>query len=107
MGNLNFAIIESKSRFNDLLSQDLVDYNWLVFIEDSREIWTHGLYFGAIELNVSEVERRLSNIETVLGEIGTSEMVKQSHIVLTQDEYNDRLSNGLISDDVFYYITEN
>lgn len=106
MGNLNFAIIDSKSRFEEMLFHDLIDRNWLVFIEDSREIWTHGAYFGAVDLNASDIENRLSRIETVINEIGTEDAVKQSHVVLTQDEYDSRLESGTIYEDVFYYIVK-
>lgn len=106
MGNLNFAIIDSKSRFEEMLTNGQVDPNWLIFIEDTREIWTHNLYFGAVSLNADDVNNRLSNIESIINEIGTSEAVKQSHIVLTQEEYNERVASGTIFNDVFYYITE-
>mgnify|MGYP003558406282 FL=1 len=45
-------------------------------------------------------------LENVLKEIGTAESVKQSHVVLTQEEYDSRLASGTIYDDVFYYIIE-
>lgn len=77
-----------------------------MFIKDSQEIWTHDLYFGAVDLNSDDINTRLSNIETFINEIGPSEAVKQSHVVLTQEEYDERVASGTIADDVFYYITE-
>lgn len=107
MGNLNFAIIDSKSRFQEILNNGEIQETLVVFIKDTREIWTHGLYFGAIsEDGFSELYEKVSNLEEVINEIGTSEAVKQSHIVLTQEEYNNRLETGTIYDDVFYYIIE-
>ena len=107
MGNLNFAIIDSKSRFKEMLDNGEIQETLVVFIKDTREIWTHGLYFGAVsEDGFGELYEKVSNLEEVINEIGTSEAVKQSHIVLTQEEYNNRLEAGTIYDDVFYYIIE-
>jgi hypothetical protein len=107
MGNLNFAIIDSKSRFEEMLNNNEVEDTLVVFIKDTREIWTHGLYFGAVsEDGFSELYEKVSNLEEVIKEIGTSDEVKQSHIVLTQEEYDNRLAAGTIYDDVFYYIIE-
>lgn len=107
MGNLNFAIIDSKSRFEEMLNNGEIQETLVVFIKDTREIWTHGLYFGAVDNNdFSKLYEKVSNLEEVINEIGTSEAVKQSHIVLTQEEYDHRLEAGTIYDDVFYYIIE-
>lgn len=79
MGNLNFAIIDSQSRFNEMLNNGEIEDTMVVFIKDTQQIWTHGLYFG----NTS------NNYE-----------------VLTQDEYDSKLAAGTISDNIFYYIIE-
>lgn len=107
MGNLNFAIIDSKSRFEEILNNGNIEETLVVFIKDTQQIWTHGLYFGNTSGgDFDGIINRISNLENVINEIGTSEAVKQSHIVLTQDEYDSRLEAGTIFDDVFYYIIE-
>lgn len=107
MGNLNFAIIDSKDRFEDMLDLGEVKESLIVFIKDTCQIWTHGLYFGATDdVSFNELYNKVSSLENVIKEIGTSESVKQSHIVLTQDEYDSRVEAGTIYDDVFYYIIE-
>ena len=107
MGNLNFAIIDSKSRFEEMLNNNEIEDTLVVFIKDTQQIWTHGLYFGNTSGgDFDGIINRISNLENVINEIGTSEAVKQSHIVLTQDEYDSRLEAGTIFDDVFYYIIE-
>ena len=107
MGNLNFAIIDSKSRFEEMLNNGEIENTLVVFIKDSCQIWTHGLYFGATgEVSFEELSKKVSSIEDALKEFGTSETVKQSHVVLTQHEYDSRLEAGTIYDDVFYYIIE-
>ena len=66
------------------------------------------MYFGVTnDDEFNSLINKVSNIEDILKGIGTSDYVKQSHETLTQDEYNNRLANGLIFDDVFYYIVEN
>lgn len=106
MGNLEFAIIETKSEFENKVST--IPETWVVFIKDTQQIWTHGLYFGATNSgDFSSLLNRVKNIEDLLKEIGTSETVKQSHITLTQEEYEYRLENDMIHDDQFYYIIEN
>ena len=107
MGNLNFAIIDSKSRFEEMLNNNEIEETLMVFIKDTQQIWTHGLYFGNTSGgDIDELINRIGNIENIINEIGTSEAVKQSHIVLTQEEYDSRLEAGTIFDDVFYYIIE-
>ena len=107
MGNLNFAIIDSKSRFEEMLNNGEIENTLVVFIKDTCQIWTHGLYFGATgEVSFEELSKNVSSLEDVIKEIGTAEAVKQSHIVLTQEEYDSRLESGTIYDDVFYYIIE-
>ena len=107
MGNLNFAIIDSKSRFEEMLNNGNIEETLVVFIKDTQQIWTHGLYFGNTSGgDFDGIINRISNLENIINEIGTSEAVKQSHIVLTQDEYDSRLESGTIFDDVFYYIIE-
>lgn len=107
MGNLNFAIIDSRSRFEEMLNNNEIENTWVVFIKDTQQIWTHGLYFGNTSGgDFDGLINRISNLENIINEIGTSEAVKQSHIVLTQDEYDARLEAGTIFDDVIYYIVE-
>lgn len=107
MGNLNFAIIDSRSRFEEMLNNNEIEGTLVVFIKDTQQIWTHGLYFGNTEGgDFDDIINRISNLENVINEIGTSEAVKQSHVVLTQNEYDARLEAGTIFDDVFYYIVE-
>jgi hypothetical protein len=107
MGNLNFAIIDSKDRFESMLNNNEIEETLVVFIKDTQQIWTHGLYFGNTSGgDFDGLINRISNIENIINEIGTSEAVKQSHIVLTQEEYDSRLEAGTIFDDVFYYIIE-
>lgn len=74
MEEVKFAIIDSKSQFESKLADDEIDNNFIVFIKDTNEIWAQGDYYS------------------------------KSHIVLSQEEYNDRLANGQIYDNVFYYI---
>ena len=107
MGNLNFGIIDFKSRFEEMLKDGNIPDTMVVFIKDTQQIWTHGLYFGATnDGDFINLVNKVSNIENVLKEIGTAESVKQSHVVLTQEEYDSRLASGAIYDDVFYYIIE-
>lgn len=74
MEEVKFAIIDSKSQFESKLADDEIDNNFIVFIKDTNEIWAQGDYYS------------------------------KSHVVLSQEEYNDRLANGQIYDNVFYYI---
>ena len=106
MGNLEFAIVETQSEFENKVST--IPETWVVFIKDTQQIWTHGLYFGATNSgDFNSLLNRVKNIEDLLKEIGTSETVKQSHITLTKEEYEYRLENDMIHDDQFYYIIEN
>ena len=70
MGNLNFAIIDSKSRFEEMLNRGEIQETLVVFIKDTQQIWTHGLYFGNTGGgNFDDVINRISNLENNLKEI--------------------------------------
>jgi hypothetical protein len=67
MGNLNFAIIDSKSRFEDMLNRGEVQESLVVFIKDTCQIWTHGLYFGATDdVNFNELYNKVSSLENII-----------------------------------------
>ena len=42
----NFIFVEDKSLFLKELEAGNVSDNAIVFIEDTKEIWNHGVYFG-------------------------------------------------------------
>jgi hypothetical protein len=72
-----FAIIEEKSSFLQKLYNGEIPEDWIVFVKDTQEIWTHGVFFGP-----------------------------NKHLVLTNEEYNRLSENNELDDDVFYYISE-
>ena len=71
------------------------------------KIYYNFISYISIVSDFNSLLNRVKNIEDLLKEIGTSETVKQSHITLTQEEYEYRLENDMIHDDQFYYIIEN
>lgn len=98
----NFGLINSKSRFEQLLANNEIDLNMIVFIEDTKEVWAKGGYYGASSL----VEDRVTSLEKLYNTIHPADYVKDSHIALTQEEYEFMKSAGTIDDSVFYYIYE-
>lgn len=58
----NFIFVEDKSLFLKELEAGNVSDNAIVFIEDTKEIWNHGVYFGA---NVNSED--LQEIWNVIG----------------------------------------
>lgn len=53
------------------------------------------------------LDEKITSVKNIIkNEIGLPDVVKQSHVVLSEDEYNARLEAGTILDDVFYYIPE-
>ena len=43
--NKKLIYVKTESRFNTLLNNNEIDKNSIVFIEDSKRIWTHGVFF--------------------------------------------------------------
>lgn len=74
MGEVKFATIDNKSQFEEKLLRNEIDNNFIVFIKETKEIWALGDYYS------------------------------KSHIVLTQEEYDQLESEGKIYNNVFYYI---
>lgn len=96
------GLIDKKSRFDELLKSNQIDNELIVFIEDTQEIWTQGKYYGVSKL----AENRISSLETIINEIHPADYIKDSHVAITQQDYDTRLAAGTIDKDVFYYIIE-
>lgn len=45
----NFIYIKNKSTFEEILSKKEISDEAVVFIEDVKEIWTHGTYFCNVD----------------------------------------------------------
>lgn len=125
MKKVRFGLIDTKESFLEKLANSEIDSNMLVFIQDTREIWTKGDYYGCVNLNLYNgldaeetgtaldavqgrvLDEKITSVKNIIeNEIGLPDVVKQSHVVLSEDEYNSRLESGTILDDVFYYIPE-
>lgn len=74
MGEVKFATIDNKSQFEEKLLRNEINNDFIVFIKETKEIWALGDYYS------------------------------KSHIVLTQEEYDQLESKGKIYNNVFYYI---
>ena len=64
----NFIYAQSKAMFEERLHE--VPNDAIVFIEDTKEIWTHGHYFGCLEDLATKQDILISgtNIKTINGE---------------------------------------
>lgn len=96
------GLIDNKSRFEELLASNQIDDELIVFISDTQEIWTQGKYYGVSKL----AENRISSLENIINEIHPADYIKDSHVAITQQDYDTRLTAGTIDKDVFYYIIE-
>lgn len=107
MDIVKFWNIEKKTTFEEKLSNGEITSNCIVFIQETNEIWTYNQFYCVNVDGYEELEEKITNIQNIIDtEIGTSDAVKQSHVVLTQEEYDQRLENGTLLSDVFYYIPE-
>jgi hypothetical protein len=52
----NFIYAKEKSLFEEVLNNGEVLDEAIVFIEDTKEIWNHGTYFGGSEVDLSNIE---------------------------------------------------
>lgn len=97
-----FGLIENKTKFEELLNSNKISNELIVFIEDTQEIWTQGKYYGVSRL----AENRISSLENIINEIHPADYIKDSHVAITQVDYDTRLAAGTLDEDVFYYIIE-
>lgn len=59
---MGFLWVNNKTDFEAVLSAGLVDSDTIAFIKDSREIWTHGMYFaGGDALTKDEVSQMIDD----------------------------------------------
>ena len=125
MKNVRVGLISKKEEFLKKLENSEINPNIIVFIQDTKEIWTKGDYYGYFDLNLyngldaeepgrpldatqgKTLNEKILSIKTIIEEeVGLPDLVKQSHVVLSEDEYEKRLEEGTLLDDVFYYIPE-
>lgn len=66
---------ESKDLFLQELNSGNVPENAVAYIEDTKEIWTHGTYFGVLNQSLVQnicsemIQNEIGNINTVLESI--------------------------------------
>ena len=123
MQKLDFGYIDTKANFLRKLENSEIDSNTIVVILDTGEVWIKGIYLKQINVknNLDEnkpgsvldaVQGRVLNEKIIdfkniiENEVDLPDKVKQSHVVLTEDEYKSRLELGTLLDDVFYYTLE-
>ena len=61
----NFIYAKTKTLFQDQLLQGNILHNAVVFIEDTKEIWTHGTYFPSYENKWSVIESTSSTFTVI------------------------------------------
>ncbi len=62
----NFIFSKTKALFEAQLEAGNVLNEAIVFIEDTKEIWNHGVYFDGNEIDLSGIEESISQIEQAL-----------------------------------------
>ena len=58
----NFIYAKQKAIFEEKLNAGEILDEAIVFIEDTKEIWTHGTYFAAVPVNVSAFNNNVGYI---------------------------------------------
>ena len=123
MQKVDFGYIDTKKDFLRKLENSEIDPNMIVVILDTGEVWCKGIYLKQLNVknNLDEnkpgsvldaVQGRVLNEKIIdfkniiESEVDLPDKVKQSHVVLTEDEYRSRLELGTLLDDVFYYTLE-
>lgn len=123
MQKVDFGYIDTKKDFLRKLENSEIDPNMIVVILDTGEVWFKGIYLKQLNVknNLDEnkpgsvldaVQGRVLNEKIIdfkniiENEVDLPDKVKQSHVVLTEDEYKSRLELGTLLDDVFYYTLE-
>lgn len=59
-----FILFKTRSSFDTALAGNDVPYNSIVFIEDSKEIYTHGSFY-ATQLSIQQIEQIVISSETI------------------------------------------
>ena len=83
----NFIYAKSKAMFEERLDMpNEVPDDAIVFIEDTKEIWTHGHYYGCLEDLATKQDTLISgtNIKTINGE----SILGEGNIVVNVDTSN-------------------
>lgn len=109
MDIVKFWLVKNKISLNEKIQNSEITDNCIVFIEDTREVWTHGQFYGTDFENFKALEDKITSIQNVIkNEIGPSEDSLKSHVFISsQEEYEARIKEGTIYDGVYYYIGEN
>lgn len=108
MDIVKFWLVKEKASLNEKLQNNEITDNCIVFVEETREVWTHGQFYGVDSENFKEIEDKITSIQNIIkNEIGPTDTL-HSHVFLSsEEEYERRKSEGTIYDGVYYYIGEN
>lgn len=68
----NFIYAQSKAMFEERLNSAEVPTEAIVFIEDTKEIWTHGTYFDCSTLDPNVIPNIQTEIDELRATINTT-----------------------------------
>lgn len=88
---------KTKTAFNTQLEADNIKNDSIAFIQDAKQIWTHGTYFDCSTFDPSDIESSIQNITdnyTTKSEV--AERINSTLFIGTEDQYNTAKSEGKI-----------
>lgn len=91
----NFVYAKSKAMFEERLNSAQVPNDAIVFIEDTREIWTHGTYFDGSPLDPDTIP----TIQVKIDELQIEKQNKWNSVALT----GSTVTIDSASENTFYY----
>ena len=71
----NFIYAKSKAMFEERLNSAQVPNDAIVFIEDTKEIWTHGTYFDCSTLDpdvIPNIQTEIDELRVAIDDVATS-----------------------------------
>lgn len=71
----NFIYAQSKAMFEERLNSVQVPNEAIVFIEDTKEIWTHGTYFDCSTLDpnvIPNIQTEIDELRVAIDDVATS-----------------------------------
>lgn len=88
-----------KEKFNSELANGNILPTSIVFIKDSKEIWTHGQYYHC-PYNKEYLDNSFEDLESLISELESNKVSKEEGKGLSSNDYTDEEKNKL------YYIEE-
>ena len=96
MDIVKFWLVKEKASLNEKLQNNEITDSCIVFVEETREVWTHGQFYGVDSENFKEIEDKITSIQNIIkNEIGPADTL-HSHLKFRRRIWKKKIRRNYI-----------